>query len=152
MAPPKLIEPKKKYYSVAEANKALPLVKAIVGDIVLQFATVGGLKERLKAVVTKHSRPSSDPYSEELAQSQAELDAEVTKLEGYVDELTKLGVELKGPDGLCDFYSIVDGREVYLCWRLGEDEVTHWHELTAGVAGRQPLTALAGPRGGRGAR
>jgi len=146
MPPTKPVEPKKKYFTVEEANKALPLVKAIVGDIVRQFHTVNELKQRLSAVVTEHRRPSSDPYSEELAQSQAEFESEQSKLEGYVEELTKLGVELKGPDGLCDFYSMLDGREVYLCWRLGETEVLHWHELNAGVAGRQPLTAHAGPR------
>jgi hypothetical protein len=144
---PKSVEAKRKYFTVDEANKALPLVKAIVGDIVRQYQTVNDLRTRLSAVVKEHRRPSSDPYSEELAHSQAELDNEESKLESYVDELHRLGVELKGPDsGLCDFYSLMDGREVYLCWRLGEPEVLHWHELNAGVAGRQTLTADAGPR------
>ena len=149
MATPKSLRPKKKYFTVQEANKALPLVKAIVADIVRQNRTVTELQQRLSAVVTEHRRPSSDPYTEELAHSQAELESEQTKLEGYIDELTKLGVELKGDDGLCDFYSLMDGREVYLCWRLGEPEVSHWHELNAGIAGRQPLGTLAGPRGGQ---
>ena len=76
-------------------------------------------------------------YAEELAQSQAELDAEEQKLTSYIEELKRLGVEFKGPDGLCDFYSIMNGREVFLCWRLGEPEVSHWHDLDAGFAGRQ---------------
>jgi hypothetical protein len=144
---PKPAEAKRKYFTVAEANKSLPLVKAIVSDIVRQCHAVNDLKTRLSAVKTEHRRPSSDPYSEELAQSQALLDTEETKLGSYVDELHRLGVELKGPEsGLCDFYSLMDGREVYLCWRLGEPEVSHWHELNAGVAGRQPLPALVGAR------
>ena len=148
MAPPKPPEVKKKYFSVEEANRMLPLVRAIVSDIVRQFHVVNELKQRLAGVLSERRKPSNDPYySEELAQSQAEMEVEEEKLAGYIDELTKLGVELKGPDGLCDFYSIRDGREVYLCWRLGEPEVMHWHELNAGVAGRQPLTAHAsGPR------
>ncbi len=147
MAPPKLPETKKKYYTVEEANKTLPLVKMIVSDIVRQFHTVNELKLRLSAVMNERRKPAGDYYSEELAQSQAEMEAEEEKLAGYIDELTRLGVELKGPDGLCDFYSIMDGREVYLCWRLGEPQVMHWHELNAGVAGRKPLTSLAGSRG-----
>ena len=147
---PKSVEPKRKYFTVEEANKALPLVKAIVGDIVRQYQIVSDLRTRLSAVTKEHRRPSSDPYSEELAHSQSELDNEESKLENYVEELHRLGVELKGPDsGLCDFYSMMDGREVYLCWRLGEPEVLHWHELNAGVAGRQPLTVEAGPRSGQ---
>ena len=139
MAPPNPVEAKPKTFSVEEANKALPLVKAIVGDIVRQFEVVNGLKQRLSAVHGDRRRPANDPYAEEIAHSQAELDAEEAKLGTFIEELTRLGVELKGPDGLCDFPSLRDGREVYLCWRLGEPLVAHWHEKSAGVAGRQPL-------------
>ncbi len=56
-------------------------------------------------MVSKDRRKSAtDPYSEELAQSQAELDAEEQKLTSYIEELKRLGVEFKGPDGLCDFW------------------------------------------------
>src|SRR4051812_7342154 len=79
MASPKSIEPKKKYFTVGEANRALPLVKVIVGDIVRQFQTVNELKQRLSAVVNEHRRPASDPYSEELAQSQADLESEESR-------------------------------------------------------------------------
>ncbi len=134
---------KRKYFTVEEANKALPLVSMIVSDIVRQCRVVGDLQERLSKVSKDKRRPANDPYSEELAQSQAELDAEETKLHSYIDELKRLGVELKGTDGLCDFYSMMDGREVFLCWRLGEPEVSYWHELDAGFAGRQPLVEHA---------
>jgi hypothetical protein len=132
---------KRKYFTVEEANKALPLVRMIVGDIVRQDRVVEDLQQRLSALTGERRRPSKDLYSEELAQSQAELEAEEVKLRNYLDELKRLGVEFKGPDGLCDFYSIIDGREVFLCWRLGEPEVSFWHDLDAGFAGRQPLTA-----------
>ena len=136
---------KRKYFSVEEANRALPLVKAIVGDIVKQFQVVNDLGQRLTAVSgDRRRRKSDDLYTEEVVHSRAELEAEEAKLVTFIDELTALGVELKGPsDGLCDFPSIREGREVYLCWRLGEPEVLHWHELHTGVAGRKPLGALA---------
>jgi hypothetical protein len=144
MAPPKTPEAKRRYYSVEEANKTLPLVKAIVTDIVRQFRIVHELEQRLSAVVGERRKHSDDPYLEELAQTQAEMRTEQEKLDAYREELDKLGVEFKGPDGLCDFYSIMDGREVFLCWRLGEPEVMHWHELNAGFPGRKPLASLAG--------
>ena len=139
MPPPNPVEAKPKFFSVEEANKALPLVKAIVGDIVRQFQAVNELKHRLSSVHNDRRRPANDPYAEETAQSQAELDSEEAKLATYIEELSRLGVELKGPDGLCDFPSLRDGREVYLCWRHGEPAVTYWHEKNAGFAGRQPL-------------
>jgi hypothetical protein len=41
--------------------------------------------------------------------------------------------------GLVDFPALIDGREVYLCWELGEDEVGYWHDLEGGYGGREPL-------------
>jgi hypothetical protein len=62
------------------------------------------------------------------------------RLQECAQELHHLGIELKDPfTGLVDFPSILDDHEVYLCWRLGEPEVAHWHELDAGFAGRRKL-------------
>ena len=59
-------------------------------------------------------------------------------MKDFVQELNALGVELKDYyTGLVDFPGWMNGHEVYLCWRLGEPEVAHWHELDAGFAGRQ---------------
>ena len=97
-------------------------------------------------MLRERRRPSDDLYSEELAQTQNELEAEEEKLQSYVAELKSLGVELKSDEiGLCDFRSMMNGREVYLCWRLGEPQVMFWHELDAGFAGRQALRAHAEP-------
>jgi hypothetical protein len=41
--------------------------------------------------------------------------------------------------GIVDFPTLMDGREVYLCWHLGEPAIAHWHEIESGFAGRQPL-------------
>jgi hypothetical protein len=141
MAPAKpLAEKKRRYFSVEEANKSLPLVKVIVEDIVRQSSLVETLQQRLARVLRERRRPSDDLYAEELKQTQNELETEEEKLLGYVEELKKLGVELKSDDtGLCDFWSMMDGREVFLCWRLGEPEVMYWHELDGGFSGRQRL-------------
>ena len=45
------------------------------------------------------------------------------------------GIVLRDIDrGLVDFPAMVDGREVYLCWELGEDEVAYWHDLDVGLS------------------
>jgi hypothetical protein len=41
--------------------------------------------------------------------------------------------------GICDFPALREGREVYLCWRVGEERIGWWHEIDGGFAGRQPL-------------
>jgi hypothetical protein len=134
---------------VPEANAALPLVRAIVRDLVEASREVVERHERLSYLIGGRSRNKQDPYREELAQIEDELEKDGRQLQEYVDELRQLGVEPKSAtQGLVDFPSILDGRLVYLCWKLGESEVSHWHELEAGFAGRQPLaTAIAGASG-----
>lgn len=57
-----------------------------------------------------------------------------------VEDIHGLGVLLKDPDkGLCDFPFMMDGRLVYLCWKLGESRIAWWHEVHSGYASRQPL-------------
>ncbi len=47
---------------------------------------------------------------------------------------------LKGFEvGLVDFYSLREDRPIFLCWKLGEERITHWHETDSGFAGRQPI-------------
>ena len=62
---------------------------------------------------------------------------EVRRLLGAIEES---GIVLRDIDrGLVDFPAVIDGREVYLCWELGEDEVAYWHDLESGYRGREPL-------------
>jgi hypothetical protein len=62
---------------------------------------------------------------------------EVRRLLETVEEA---GIVLRDIDrGLVDFPALFEGREVYLCWEAGEDEVGYWHELEGGYGGREPL-------------
>jgi hypothetical protein len=55
-------------------------------------------------------------------------------------EIAQLGVVVRDPaTGLVDFPAERDGHPVYLCWRLDEDTVGHWHDRDTGFMGRQPL-------------
>jgi hypothetical protein len=141
-----MVAPKtgKKFFTVAEANSTLPLVRVIVRDITALAEELRERHERLNRHKPGDRFRLSDAHDEELRQVQAELERAQEKMEDYVRELAQLGVELKDPlSGLIDFPSLMNGRPVYLCWRLGEAEVAHWHELEAGFAGRQKLPGRA---------
>jgi hypothetical protein len=57
-----------------------------------------------------------------------------------LDTIEQAGIVLRDIDrGLIDFPAVLEGREVYLCWELGEDEVAFWHDLETGFGGREPL-------------
>lgn len=103
-------------YTRAEAEALLPTVEPLVED--------------LRRRVAAFRRQPSEPVAQEIR--------------AIVTELAELGVEVKDADqGLIDFRSERAGREVYLCWKLGEgSRIMFWHELEDGFAGRQRLDRL----------
>jgi hypothetical protein len=55
-------------------------------------------------------------------------------------QIDRWGVIVRDLDtGICDFPALREGREVYLCWRVGEERIEWWHDVDAGFAGRTPL-------------
>jgi hypothetical protein len=119
-------------FTLDEANRALALVSRVVRDIVNTNGCVAQLQAKLEGAKAKEAKGV-----------QGQLDAAVDRLQEYVDELGAIGVELKDFDmGLVDFPGRHQGRDVYLCWKLGEDKVGHWHELHTGYTGRQPVRSL----------
>jgi hypothetical protein len=136
--------PGKKYFTVAEANAALPLVRVIVRDITELARDLRERHERLSRLRPSERGTLGDAYKEELQLVQAEFDRDQERMQEYEQELKNLGIELKDYyTGLIDFPCWMDNHEVYLCWRLGEADVAHWHEIEAGFAGRQKLLADA---------
>jgi hypothetical protein len=57
-----------------------------------------------------------------------------------LEAVERAGIVLRDIErGLVDFPALMDDREIYLCWELGEAEVAYWHELEGGYGGREPL-------------
>ncbi len=134
-----------KLFTVEQANAMLPLVRAIVKDVAELSRDVVERRERLSLLLSGREDEPADMYRDELAQVEQELEKDTQRLREYVQELQELGVEPKnGPEGLVDFRCLMDGRVVYLCWKLGEAEITHWHDLDSGFSGRQPLPNESG--------
>ena len=129
----------KKFFTVAQANAALPLVRAIVRDITALYHNLRERQERMERAKPEHGT-ISEMHQEEWRHFQEEYERDEERLRDYERELQQLGVYLKDyMVGLIDFPCWMDGHEVYLCWRQGEPDVAHWHEVDAGFAGRQKL-------------
>ena len=126
-------------FSVAEANRTLPLVSRIVRDIVAELPRWRDLVAQYE-IAALSARPEWGE-SEELKRLRGEIDLAARRIDGFVRELDEVGCHLKGyEDGTVDFYARHQDRLVFLCWRLGEEAVGHWHEMDGGYGGRAPLT------------
>ncbi|MBI3789368.1 MAG: DUF2203 domain-containing protein [Gemmatimonadetes bacterium] len=124
-------------FTVEQANRMLPYVRRIVHDIVEGYAAWTRLVGEFEVASARSVAGHPDPEAEAL---QREVQRVAADIEGCQAELARLGVEFKGFDlGLVDFPAEMDGRPVFLCWKLGEEAVTHWHDRDAGFAGRRPL-------------
>ena len=61
-------------------------------------------------------------------------------MQELIERLQEWNIELRDFNtGLVDFPTVIEGEEAYLCWRLGEPEVGHWHRPDEGFPGRRPL-------------
>lgn len=124
-----------RFFTWEEANRTLPLVRRIVDDIRAAHEALQAPLERFRRLVE-----SSREAGAEARALRKELDERAKRLNAFVDELAGVGCHFKGFDeGLVDFYSMRDGRPVLLCWRAGEPEIGHWHDIDGGFAGRRPI-------------
>jgi hypothetical protein len=78
--------------------------------------------------------------SARLSAEKSRRDTCVTQLRAAIEKVQSYGCEVKDLDiGLIDFRTFYRGREVYLCWKLGEQGIKWWHSLDDGFRGRQPI-------------
>src|SRR4051794_4820972 len=125
-------------YTVDHANRALPLVRRIVEDIVADNRRRHEAIVELDLLAASATAALPDPRMAALERSIRQLSRDIERWQGELDQLS---IQLKDrAQGLIDFPSEMDGRPMLLCWRLGETSVQYWHEVDAGFAGRQPLS------------
>jgi hypothetical protein len=75
-----------------------------------------------------------------LARRKAEREKAIQRIKDAVAEIDATGVQVKDIDiGLLDFPCQVEGEVILLCWKLGEEKITHWHSTSEGFAGRKPI-------------
>jgi hypothetical protein len=125
-------------FTVEQANRTLPLVRKIVADIV-------SLHQRWRQTIVALDDVALAQRANEPNDRGEQLEREAQALAREIDEcqreLESLGIQLKDRrQGLVDFPTLMGGRRVLLCWRLGEPEIQFWHEEDAGFPGRQPLS------------
>ena len=123
----------RKLFSLEEANRTLPLVSRIIGDIVRVNGEVLEAYGRVRALTEEGRRVKAEEAEDELREL-------VHQAEEHCDELAEIGCVCKDPSvGLVDFPARIERRIVFLCWKTGEPEIRYWHEIEAGFTGRKPV-------------
>lgn len=129
-------------FTLEAANSLLPRLRAIVEA---QMSRRSDIEQRLEKLAKLVGGPPGtlevqEGDSIQVRELKRELAAAVERYQSAWREVEATGAVLKDARvGLLDFYGEVDGRRVWLCWKYGEDTVTHYHGLHEGFAGRKPI-------------
>ena len=126
----------KKVFSLAEANRTLPLVSRIIEDVVRTSEAMRQSRARVLSLKSAGRRAEAEEEESRLGGMELEV-------EGFAEEIEKIGCACKDPAvGLVDFPARVGGKVVFLCWKMGEPEILYYHDIDAGFAGRKPVTGV----------
>jgi hypothetical protein len=130
-------------FTVDEANALVPHIEALFSGIRPQVKRARELTQdlaHLGVVLPLAGQMAVDAHASPQVQAlQQELKGTVDRLVAWLRQVSDLGVEVKNAEGLVDFRSRRNGHLVYLCWRYGEQSVSHWHDAGTGFEDRSPI-------------
>ncbi len=126
-------------FTVSEVNALIPRLTREFEALSNAREEARRAREALATLETK-GRSNGKDLATEIRERQHALEEIGRKANVIIEGIGALGCDVKDVEqGLVDFPATREGRIVYLCWKLGEDEIRFWHELSTGFAGRQPL-------------
>ena len=130
-----------KYFDRREAEELLLTITPWLEEARSHKEKMEGFKEELAQVASRIIVMGGIfPPLADLMQKKSEHDTAGERLVEIVNRIQETGVVVKDLDiGLVDFPSLLEGEEIYLCWKLGEDHIAFWHGIDEGYAGRKPI-------------
>ena len=129
-------------FTLEAVNALVPRLRSLMGAQMARRSEIEGRLKQLSELLGK--TPETIEIDERDPTEVRELKHDLLRRADIYQkawgEIEEMGAVLKDPHaGLVDFYGHVDGKAVWLCWRYGEDAVTHYHGLEEGFAGRKPI-------------
>jgi hypothetical protein len=122
-----------KHFTIEEARALLPSLRQI-------FADAHRRRDRVMKADAHLSQQASQQGADLGGPDVNSMLMDAVQMNRQIRGVLKLGIQIKDFDrGLVDFPHLKDGREVFLCWELEEDDIEFWHDLDAGYSGRERL-------------
>jgi hypothetical protein len=133
-----------RFFDVDAANEALTEVGPLLATLADQRNELIILRDRALASRSPSGAGSADAIDpEEARRLRLRMQGVIDQMSAAVARIDALGITLRDIErGLIDFPALASGRQVWLCWELGETDVAHWHELETGFGSRRPLIEL----------
>lgn len=130
-------ESPERIFSLSEANRLIPQLQSHLSAVKEGKSVLLQTREEIQRASSKASLGGGSAVGVLYIQA-------LQQISTHLQAIQEMGVLVKDVDtGLCDFPYQLDGRTVYLCWKLGEHEIQWWHETTTGYRDRHPLEGTA---------
>ncbi len=128
---------RQRVFTIPEVNEMIPRLELIMEQMQRHGRT---LRAAVAEVATAAGWPVEAVSTSDLLEQRPELRTEAAEIERLLGEIEACGGQFKGLDlGLVDFPGEMEGEVVFLCWQYGEKEITHYHTMEEGFAGRRPI-------------
>lgn len=117
----------------------IPVLEGIFKELIPLKRTIENQQAEIDAleIILDENTPK---VRAELFEKSREFNELVDEFNDWIKQVEHTGAILKDVDqGLVDFYGLVEGKMVFLCWKLGEPIVAHWHEIGSGFAQRKEI-------------
>ncbi len=147
-----------RFFDLDDANQALPELRTILETLRDERSQLIELRDEFARQAARETAPretaargpapadhpdDTSPAAEERRRLRLRMQGVIDQMQAGVARIDELGVTLREIEtGLIDFPALVNGRQVWLCWRLGEGSIDSWHELAEGFGGRRALIDL----------
>lgn len=130
-----------KRFSLIEAESLLPEIEALIREAVSLKTDYQEAEQSLHSFAQRVAMQGGVVVNREFVlEGRVRRDRIGERLKGTVEKIQERGCLIKDLDtGLVDFPTLFRGREVYLCWKLGESGIRFWHGVDEGFAGRKPI-------------
>ena len=130
-----------RYYQLDEANERLTELRPMLQALREDRDEVAELQQKIRDLRASNG---SAEHAVDVARLESDMRRVVGRMKEAVDQMDEWGIALRDiGTGLIDFPALANGRPIWLCWRLGEGDISWWHEADQGFDTRQRLTEIS---------
>ena len=125
-----------RFFTINEANQALKVIRPVMDEVQMIRGKILANQPEAWPAIEKSVGNGGNKAMSSLVQ-------DFERIDSLVHQILETGAQIKDINiGLLDFSALRDGREVYLCWKQGENEIAFWHEVDAGYSSRKPIESF----------
>ena len=130
----------RRLFTVKEASDLIPWLEEKLKELALLYSRLRQAQSDYQDLLRRRNNNGHSSSEEDIESARKDVSKFSGEIKSGMESILQEGILIRHIEsGLVDFPSTKDGREVYLCWLLGEKDIGFWHETNVGYSSRQAL-------------